>query len=158
MCNLFTGFCGLVVGVAVLVILWLVAYLKLGRRGNLFDFDAGGEPGEFEKRLTTYLDISKFILGLASGSIVLLVGSSALRKSELLPPSFASPLFLLALCILYGILFMAFLTANYEAYRHKTSDYTIFKYTRNLALGYGSLFCFCIGYAWLIFIVTRPSQ
>lgn len=130
----------------------------LGRRGNSFDFDAEGESGEFEKRLTSYIDISKFILGLASGSIVLLVGSSALRKAESLPTYFASPLFLLALSILYGILFMAFLTTNYEAYRHKTYDYTKFKYTRNAALGYSSLFCFCIGYAWLIFIVTRPDE
>jgi hypothetical protein len=38
-----------------------------------------------------------------------------------------------------------------------TPPYTRFKYTRNLALGYGSLFCFCIGYAWLIFIVTHSD-
>jgi hypothetical protein len=158
MCNIFTGFCGLVVGVVVFLIVWLVAYLSVRRRGDLFDFDAGGESGEFEKLLTTYLDISKFIVGLASGSIVLLVGSSALRKSELLPPPFASPLFLLALCVLYGILFMAFLTVNYEAYKHKTSDYTTFKYARNLALGCGGLVCFCIGYAWLIVIVTHQNQ
>jgi hypothetical protein len=157
MCNLFAGFCGLVVGATVLVIMWLLAYFMLGQRGNSFDFDAEGESGEFEKRLATYIDLSKFILGLASGSIVLLIGSSALRKSESLPTSFASPLFLLALSILYGILFMVFLTTNYEAYRHKTKDYTRFKYTRNAALGYSSLLCFCIGYTWLILIVTHPS-
>jgi hypothetical protein len=156
MCNLFTGFCGLIAGLAVLIITWLLAYLQIGK-GSSFDFDAGGDPGEFEKRLSIYIDVLKFMLGLASGTIVLLVGSSALRKSELLPTSFASPLFLLALSILYGILCMVFMTTNYEAYWHKTSNYTRFKYTRNLALGYGSLICFCIGYVWLIFIVTRSS-
>jgi hypothetical protein len=157
MCNLFSGFCGLVAGVSVFVIMLLLAYLMKGRGGSSYDFDAGGEPGEFEKRLATYIDISKFILGLASGSIVLLVGSSALHTSAHLPTSFASPLFLLALSILYGILFMVFLTTDYEAYRHKTVDYTPRKYVINQALGYSSLFCFCTGYAWLIFIVTRPS-
>ena len=122
-----------------------------------FDFDAQGEKGAFEKFLAVYLDLSKFLLGLASGSIVLLVGSSALRKSEHLPVSFASPLFLLTWSIFYGILFMIFLTTNYEAYRHKTSPYTRFKYTRNVAFGYSSLLCFCIGYIWLIFIVVRSD-
>jgi hypothetical protein len=158
MCNLFIGFCGVLVGVVVLIIMWLIAGLMVSKRGKSFEMDAGGQPGEFEKRLAIYLDIFKFMLGLASGSIVLLVGSSALRKGELLPVSFASPLFLLALSILYGILAMAFLTTDYEAYRHKTSAYTRFKYIRNIVLGYSSLLCFCIGYAWLIFIVTRPSS
>src|SRR6267142_485897 len=98
MCSLFAGFSGLAVGLAALVILWLFTYLKMGT-GHSFQFDAEGQQGEFEKRLTTYIDIFKFMLGLASGSIVLLVGSSALRKSELLPTSFASPLFLLVLSI-----------------------------------------------------------
>lgn len=157
MCDLFTRFSGIVVGAAVLIIMWLLACWETkGMRGP-FDFDAQGESGAFEKLLATYLDILKFVLGLASGSIVLLVGSSALRKSEHLPSSFASPLFLLTISILYGILCMLFLTTNYEAYRHKTAPYTRFKYTRNLALGYGSLSCFCIGYAWLSFIVTRSG-
>jgi hypothetical protein len=137
----------------------LFNYRSLGTKGkgSSFEFDARGEPGAFEKLLATYLDILKFVLGLASGSIVLLVGSSTLRKSEHLPTSFASPLFLLTSSILYGILFMIFLTTNYESYRHKTSPYTKFMYTRNLALGYGGLFCFCIGYAWPIFIVTNSG-
>jgi hypothetical protein len=158
MCDLFTGFCGIVVGVAV-VIMWLLALacLVTKGKGGPFDFDAQGESGAFEKLLATYLDILKFVLGLASGSIVLLVGSSALRKSEHLPSSFASPLFLLTMSILYGIFCMVLLTGNYEAYRHKTSPYTRFKYTRNLALGYSSLSCFCIGYVWLIFIVTHSG-
>jgi hypothetical protein len=152
--NLFAGFYGIVTGLVVFAIMSL--FTCLGTKGkSTFDFDAGGEKGAFEKLLATYLDISKFILGLASGSIVLLVGSSAFREAGRLPSSFASPLFLLVLNILYGLLFIVLLTVNYEAYRHKTFPYTRFKYARNQALGYGSLLCFCVGYVWLIFIVTR---
>jgi len=153
MFHLFTGSEGIGVGLAVFAIMWALAWLRT--KGESFEFDALGERGAFEKLLTTYLDVTKFAVGLASGSIVLLVGSSALRETKNLPSSFASPLFLLALSIIYGILFMAYLTISYEAYRHKTSPYTRFKYTRNLAFGFGGLFCFCVGYLWLIVIVTR---
>jgi len=147
---IFNGCSGIWVGIAVLIIMWGIAYWRL-KKGP-FDFDARGEAGTFEKLLTFYNDILKFILGLASGSIVLIVG---LRKSEQLPSSFASPLFLLALSIIYGIICMIFLTTNYEGYRHKTAPYTRFKYSRNIAFGYSSFVCFFVGYAWLIFIVTR---
>ncbi|SRR6266702_4636052 len=119
------------------------------------NFDAGGEGGAFEKLLATYLDLTKFVLGLAAGSVVLLVGSSAFRPEGRLLSSFASPLFLLAMSIFYGILFMVRLTTHYEAYRHETAPYTRFKYTINQACGYGSLVCFLVDYCWLIFIVTR---
>ncbi len=95
------------------------------------------------------------MIGLASGSVVLLIGSSAFRASAHLPESFASPLFLLVLSIVYGIVFMVCLTLNYEQYRHRGNSYSRFKYTRNQALGFGGLVCFCSGYGWLIFVVTR---
>lgn len=131
MCDLFAGICGIVVGVAVFGIMWLFFWLV--RNEDSFDFDAQGQSGEFEKRLAIYFDIFKLVLGLAAGSIVLLVGSSALRQSEHLPTPFASPLFLLTLSILYGILCMVFLATNYESYRHGTSPYTRFMYSRNQA-------------------------
>jgi hypothetical protein len=133
---------------------WLIVWLCKIKEKGPYRFDPLGEAGAFEKLLQTYIDISKFILGLASGSIVLLIGFSSFRESGLLPPSFASPLFLLTASVLYGILLMVLLTLNYESYKHKTADYTKFKYTRNLALGYSSLICFLVGYVWLIFIVT----
>jgi hypothetical protein len=160
MFHLFTGFYGIAVGVVVLAIVWLLAWWRLKSKGSSFDFDSLGEKGAFEKLHTIYLDIAKFVLGLAAGSIVLLVGSSALHAAKHLPSSFASPLFLLALSILYGILFMVFLTIDYEGYRHhpNSSSYPPFKYARNQALGFGSVFCFCVGYVWLIVIVTRPPS
>jgi len=74
-----------------------------------------------------------------------------------LPWFFASPLFLLAFSIIYGILFMVFVIFDYEAYRHHpdSQSYTRLKYTKNQALGFSGLFCFCVGYAWLIITVTR---
>jgi hypothetical protein len=134
--------------------MWLIVWFIKRNEQGPYAFDALGERRAFEKFLQTYIDIMKFILGLASGTIVLLVGSSSFRSSGLLPASFSSPLFLLTASILYGILLMVFLASNYESTRHKTTDYTKFMYTRNLALGYSSLMCFLIGYVWLIFIAT----
>jgi hypothetical protein len=134
--------------------MWILIWFYKRNEQGSYDFDAQGETGAFEKFLQTYIDIMKFILGLATGSIVLLIGSSSFRESGLLPSSFASPLFLLTASILYGILLIVLLPLNYESYRHKTLPYTKFRYTRNLALGYSSLMCFLLGYGWLIFIVT----
>ena len=106
-----------------------------------------------------YLDITKFVLGLAAGSIVLLVGSLNFNQStgRSLKP-FASPLFLVAMSIIYGVLFMILLALNYEHHLHHPNDprsYTRFKYTRNQSLGFGALLCFCISYIWLIAAATK---
>jgi hypothetical protein len=150
----FPGFAGIVVGVCGFAAIWGLTALLVGK--GPFNMDAYGEKGAFEPLLSNYLDIAKFVLGIASGSIVLLVGSSAFHGDKGLPASFASPLFVLALCILYGVLFMFFLMFDYEDYRHRLgqSTYTRFKYSRNTALGLSALACFCVGYAWLIVIVT----
>jgi hypothetical protein len=148
----FSGFYGIVVGIVVLGALWLLIWIKLN--GTEFHFDAQGKEGSFESVLSNYLDLAKFVLGLASGSIVLLVGSATFRDKGYLLTSFAAPLYLLALSIIYGIVFMSFIVLNYEGYRHKTQPYTRFRYSRNMAFGFGCLSCFAIGYAWLIVIVT----
>lgn len=154
---LFPGFYGVLTGLLTLGLTWLIVLVKTPKY-PAFEFDAKGEKGAFEKILSYYLDLMKFILGLASGSIVLLVGSSALSSAGHghVPMSFISPLILFALCVLYGTVFMVFLIFNYEAYRHHSDSgpYTRFKYTRNQALGFSSLICFCVGYLWLIFSVT----
>jgi hypothetical protein len=75
----FPGFYGIVVGVGVLTFIWLVVWLRT--QGEAFHFDARGETGAFEKLLANYLDIEKFMIGLASGSIVLLVGSAAFHSA-----------------------------------------------------------------------------
>ncbi|MHB1857604.1 MAG: hypothetical protein ACYCPM_09235 [Acidobacteriaceae bacterium] len=161
----FPGFHGIEVGIGLFLVAWPLAWLVLWPRGEMswlrklvlnhsFDFELPSEKGAFEKPLANYLDIAKVVIGLASGSIVLLVGSASFRSTERLQASFASPLYLLALSTLYAVFFMVFEILNYEGFRYRTRLYSRFKYSRNIGLGFGSLLCFCVGYMWLIFIVT----
>jgi TRAP-type mannitol/chloroaromatic compound transport system permease small subunit len=116
-------------------------------------------PGSFMPLLSMYVDIAKSIIGLASGTIALVVGSVVFHLNGAVGAvfaSFASPLFLLALSLIWGALFMPALAFDYETYRHSKNKktYTRFKYSRNLAFGFSTLACFAIGYCWLICIVV----
>ena len=148
----FPGFCGILVGISLHCVAWFGIWLAL--KGDEFIFDARGEQGAFEPFLSKYLDIAKFVAGLASGSIVLLVGSTTFREGGHLPSSFASPLFLLVLSIIYGIVFMVCETLHYETSTHGTRAYTRRKYSSNVALGFSCLICFGLAYAWLIVLIT----
>jgi hypothetical protein len=153
--RLIPGFSGLLVSTATLGLIWGAVWLQTP--DGTFELDPQQEKGAFEKLLPIYLRIAEVVIGLASGSIVLLVGSSAFRAGGRLPWEFASPLFLLSVCVVYGVLFMVFEVLDYETYRHRpiARTYTRHKYVRNQALGFSSLTCFCAGYLWLIVIVTR---
>jgi hypothetical protein len=133
----------------------IVAVLRctITRNPGTYDLDPKGIHGAFEPFLTKYLRIGEFIVGLASGSIVLLIGSSALHNGGSLPSSYASPLRLLGWCVVYGIGFMVWLTYHYEDFQHG-AKHTRAAYTFSLALGFSSLACFVCGYAWLIFRVA----
>jgi hypothetical protein len=157
---------GFAVGIGLFLLMWAAAWIYLWPRQEIsrwkkllsnhnFNFEPPGEKGAFEKLLANYLDVAKVIIGLASGSIVLLVGSASLRSTGRLPASFASPLALLALSILFAVFFMVFEMLNYEDFRHGTRSYSRFKYSRNIGFGFGGLLCFCFGYIWLIVIVTN---
>jgi hypothetical protein len=68
---LFPGFPGVATAVGQFALVRLLIYLT--GKGQPIVFDPGGKHGEFGKRLLPmYLDITKFVLGLAAGSIVLL--------------------------------------------------------------------------------------
>ena len=138
-----------------MLLLWWAVHVRTPKVKS-FHFDAKGEKGAFEKLLPVYLDFAKFVLGLATGSIVLLVGSSALHNTGQLPRSYAAPLFLLCISVLCGILCMLLLVSDYEAYRHSpdSASYTRPQYVRNQVLGYSSIFCFFVGYGWLIAAAT----
>src|ERR1017187_499524 len=158
MCSLiqFPGLNGIAVGLSLLCVMGLVAWLSLEK--GPFLMDPHGKAGAFLPLFSIYLDIAKFVIGLASGSIALLVGSAIFRSNGGAGPllaSFASPLFLLAQSLICGVFFMAYLATDYEAYRHNETPYTRFKYSRNLAFGYSCLFCFALGYFWLICVVIR---
>lgn len=158
MCLLFQspGFYGIAVGLLMFPVLWWIIWALLPP--GPFAMDIHGENGTFIPVLSIYVDIAKFVIGLASTSIALLVGSSVYHGPGTAGPlvsSFASPLFVLAFSIIWGVCFMPFLALDYEAYRHNEKPYTRGHYSRNQAFGFGSLICFALGYAWLIFIVTR---
>jgi len=155
---LFPGLPGITTAAAVFALIWPAVFLRT--KNEPIVFDPGGKHGEFgERLLPMYLDIAKFVLGLAAGSLVLLVGSLNMTQSNARPlKSFASPLFLVAMSIIYGVLFMILLVFNYEYHLHHPNDsrsYTRFKYTRNQSLGFSALACFCISYVWLIVAATK---
>lgn len=155
--HLFPGFSGIVLGLAILMVVWLVVCLLT--KGESFNIDPQGEKGAFERILSFYQRCGEVLVGLASGSIVLLISSSAFKQGHL-PWRFSSPLFLLALTVAYALLFMVLMTLNYEQHRHHpdSNTYTRFKYTRNQALGFASIICFFAGYLWLIIVVTNFAE
>jgi hypothetical protein len=106
----FAGLPGIVTAVGLFAVLWLVVFLRT--EGTSFTFAPGGNEGEFGRSLLPmYLDITKFVMGLVAASIVFcLFGSSSINPAG--PRSlraFASPLFMVAMIIFYGVLFMTFL-------------------------------------------------
>lgn len=128
------------------------------RRSKQFDsysLGPGGDPKAYEPILARYIRFAEFLIGLATGSIVLIVGSSALHgQSGHLPWFYASPLLLLGGSVLYGLLFMAAQLVTMEEVLHG-NPHTAFGYALNEALGYSSLACFLAGYIWLVFAVTN---
>ena len=153
------GFPGIATALGLFAVAWIVVWLRTKPTSSNY-FEPEGAEGEFGKGLLPiYLDITKLILGIAAGSIVLLVGSSNLiqQSSGRSLRTFASPMFMVAMSIIYGVLFMTFLVVRYEHYRHNPAPdaYTRFKYSGNQALGFSALSCFCIGYAWLVVDATR---
>jgi len=147
----FPGFLGILVALTVFPAIWLIVFFQT--QGESFNFEV--ERGEFEKLLVVYLDIAKFILTLAGGGIVLIISSTALASTKRLPAAYASPLFLLAMSIVYGILFMPFLALDYEGFRNRQNPYRRSSYVRNQTLGFSTLTCFCVGYAWLIVAAVK---
>lgn len=148
MALIFPGFSGLLTGSGVFVGLLSLA-CQLTPRGN-FTFDPKNQKGAFEPRLAVYMRAGEYIVGIATGSIVLLVG--ALRSGGHLPWRYASPLVLLAFTVIYGVLFMVMLAYNYEMFLHGNA-YTWLRYVRNQALGFSALACFCTGYTWLVIAI-----
>ncbi len=140
MFHLHPGMNGLITGIAVFLVLWLLVFYTRG--AGPFNLDPNGVQNAFEPFLAKYLRIGEFVVGLASGSIVLLL-RPALRvgaNNAAHKRFYASPLFLLGWCVLYGILFMVWLTYHYEDYQHGT-QHTRPAYTLSLTLGFSSLVC-----------------
>ena len=150
--HFFPGVSGIIVGVLVPVGLWLVCYYT--KEHEFYNFDAKAIPGAFEPFLVKYLKLTETIVGLATGSIVLLISSSAFHgQSGHLPWFYASPLFILTFCVLYGIMFSVWLIFHYEDYQHN-GRHSKAAYALCETLGFAAILCFVIGYVWLIAKVT----
>jgi len=126
---------------------------KRTQQAGPFTFEPNAVPGSFEPRLAYYVRAVEYLLGLATGSIVLLVGSSALNRNGTLPWVFASPLIVLGFCVVYGVLFMVLMIFNYEEFLHH-NNYTRTRYVMSQGLGFSALVCFCLGYLWLVISVA----
>lgn len=134
-----------------------VAVYKLGGKYQAFTFEPRG-PGSFEPILTRYFRLAEFMIGLASGSIVLLVGSSVFRgNGGHLPWFFASPLIVLCASVLFAVVFMILIQFWYEQFQHGV-EYRRYAYCVTKTLGFSSAIYFCIGYMWLVFATTRGSM
>jgi hypothetical protein len=150
---MFAGFSTVIVMVSVFVVIGTVCYGT--KKFPAYNLDPGGASGTFEPLLAKYLRLAEFMIGLATGSIVLLVGSSALHgQAGRLPWFYASPLLLLAASVLMGLVFMAWEILQYEEVQHG-NRHTRFAYATSETLGFSAVVYFCIGYFWLIVAVTR---
>jgi hypothetical protein len=87
-----TGGSGIVVSLLIPVIAWVMFRLEAGN-SSPFVFDPKGKEGTFETILEVYIRAAEVIVGLAAGSIVLLVGALAWHGTSPIPWKFAAPLF-----------------------------------------------------------------
>lgn len=139
---------------AVLVVTVLSALARFLIPPGTYTFEPRG-VGSFEPRLLNYIHVAQTIIGLATGSIVLLAGSSVFKSGGQLPWFYASPLVVLGFSVVYAVLFLAFLVFFYEGFLHNENSYTRGRYMLNNVLGFSSLISFAVGYIWLGFVIAR---
>jgi hypothetical protein len=151
----FPGFSGSVTSVAILGATW--GFCRLTKEHKFYNLGPGGDPKAYEPILNRYIRLAEFMIGAASGSIVLIIGSSALHKAGQLPWFYASPLILISASVVFGICFMALQILTYENVSHG-GQHSAGEYALNETLGFSSLICFVAGYIWLIFAATNMSQ
>src|SRR2546430_2242978 len=114
------GTSGLITGVGISLAIGTLAYSTRGP--GPFNLDPQNRAGAFEPFLAKYLRAAEYVIGLATGSIILLIGSSALHgQGGHLPWFYASPLLLLAFCVIYGVGFTVWLIFNYEEHQDRKS-------------------------------------
>ena len=128
---------------------------KLSWRYQAFTFEPRDVSGSFEPILARSFRLAEFTISLASGSIVLLIGSSVFRgNGGRLPWIFAFPLIVLGTCVLFAVGFMIWIQFWYEQFQHGV-EYKRFAYSVTKALGFSSAVYFCIGYIWLVIAATH---
>jgi hypothetical protein len=75
MWHLPVGICGALVGAALFPAVYALVRFTITKEPGPYNLDPKGIHNAFEPFLSKYLRISEFVVGLAAGSIVLLVGS-----------------------------------------------------------------------------------
>jgi hypothetical protein len=128
--------------------MWVVEWRTI--KPDNYTFEPQGRPGSFDPIITRYSKLVEVIVGLAAGSIVLLAGSNGFRNGAgvKLPPEYASPLMLLAMSVVFSVMFVALCSHNYEEWQHHCT-YTHHRFRFSVALGFSGLICFALGYCWL---------
>lgn len=155
MLHFFPGFSGSACTISIGFAVWVNR--RRAKTFQNYSLGPGGDPKAYEPILARYIRLAEFMIGLATGSIVLVVGSSALHgQGGHLPWFYASPLLLLGGSVIYGLLFMAAQLVTMEEVLHG-NPHTAFTYALNETLGYSSLICFLTGYIWLVFAVTNMA-
>ena len=76
----FPGFYGVLVGVGLFCVVWIIALCRT--REETYEMDPLGERAAFEPLLTIYMDIAKFVLGLASASIAAFISATVVGATK----------------------------------------------------------------------------
>lgn len=153
MAHLFPGFSGCAASIAILAVVW--CYCRASKQHKTYNLGPGGGAKAYEPILGRYLRLAEFVIGVATGSIVLIVGSSAFHgRGGGLAWFFASPLLMIAASVVYGIAFMAYQILTFEEVSHG-NPHTAMQYALNETLGFSSLLCFIAGYIWLVIAATN---
>jgi cellulose synthase/poly-beta-1,6-N-acetylglucosamine synthase-like glycosyltransferase len=142
-----SGVPGCLAALVIFSILYVIACVRIKPMHATF------EPrglGSFEPILARYTRLSELVISLATGSIVLLGGSSIFRSGGKLPSTYGSPLVLLASSVVFAVLFLALCNYSYEEWQHH-NNYSHHRYRLNVALGFAALIAFAVGYVWLGF-------
>lgn len=149
----FPGFSGSTVALGVLGVMWI--FRRAVKEHPAYNLGPGGDPRAYEPIMNRYIRLAEYMVGAASGSIVLIVGSSALHgNGGKLAWFYASPLLLIAGSVVYGIAFMACQVLTFEEVLHG-NPHTANNYALNETLGFSSLICFVVGYIWLVIAATN---
>jgi len=151
----FSGFSGSLTSLGILGGMWW--FRITSKKYPAYNLGPGGDPRAYEPIMNRYIRLAEFMIGAASGSIVLIIGSSAFHgQGGRLPWFYASPLVMIAASVVYGIGFMACQVLTFEEILHG-NPHTARQYALNETLGFSSLLCFIVGYIWLIFSTTNMS-
>jgi len=157
-------------GIIVGIVLFLSAYLWCLRVEKSYDYvtftprkrdrfgkyiEGEGKEEElvdFDPRHGHYLKCAEVVITLSSASLIFI---PSVHLSSGVLPRFAFSLVLLGFTVLYGVLFMAFVTYFYEEFLYDPKRFTVYRSALLSALGFTALLCFGLSYGWLAIQLAR---